>query len=69
MYNQELRGSELELPQLTLLMSLDLTGETTQKALGRLLAMDSTTLTRTLRVLWNATGSPPPQVKTGGRSY
>jgi DNA-binding MarR family transcriptional regulator len=32
-------------------MSLDLTGETTQKALGRLLAMDSTTLTRTLRVL------------------
>jgi DNA-binding MarR family transcriptional regulator len=51
MYNQELRSSDLELPQLTLLMTLNLTGETTQKALGRLLAMDSTTLTRTLSFL------------------
>lgn len=51
MYNQQLRSLELELTQFTLLMALDLTGETTQKALGRLLAMDSTTLTRTLRFL------------------
>jgi DNA-binding MarR family transcriptional regulator len=51
MYNQELRSSDLELTQFTLLMTLDLTGETTQKGLGRLLAMDSTTLTRTLSFL------------------
>src|SRR5271170_855698 len=51
MYNQELRLSELELTQFTLLMTLDLTGELTQKALGKLLAMDSTTLTRTLSFL------------------
>jgi DNA-binding MarR family transcriptional regulator len=51
MYNQELRSSELELTQFTLLMALDLTGETTQKKLATLLAMDSTTLTRTLSYL------------------
>ena len=51
MYNQELRPSELELTQFTLLMTLDITGEITQKALGKILAMDSTTLTRTLRPL------------------
>jgi DNA-binding MarR family transcriptional regulator len=50
-YNQELRSSELELTQYTLLMMLDLIGETTQKQLGKLLAMDSTTLTRTLSFL------------------
>jgi DNA-binding MarR family transcriptional regulator len=51
MYNQELRSSELELTQFTLLMALDLTGEITQKRLAELLAMDSTTLTRTLSFL------------------
>ena len=51
MYNRELRPSELELTQYTLLMALDLTGEITQKGLGELLAMDSTTLTRTLSFL------------------
>jgi DNA-binding MarR family transcriptional regulator len=50
-YNQELRSIELELTQYTLLMTLDLMGKTTQKALGKLLAMDSTTLTRTLSFL------------------
>jgi DNA-binding MarR family transcriptional regulator len=50
-YNQELRGSDLELTQYTLLMTLDLVGETTQKNLGTLLAIDSTTLTRTLSFL------------------
>jgi DNA-binding MarR family transcriptional regulator len=50
-YNQELRSIELELTQYTLLMTLDLMGKTTQKALGELLAMDSTTLTRTLSFL------------------
>jgi DNA-binding MarR family transcriptional regulator len=51
MYNQELRSSGLELTQFTLLMTLDLTGKITQKTLGRILAMDSTTLTRTLSSL------------------
>src|SRR5271156_1768230 len=51
MYNQELRSSELELTQFTLLMTLDLAGEITQKNLGELLALDSTTLTRTLSFL------------------
>jgi DNA-binding MarR family transcriptional regulator len=50
-YNQELRSSELELTQYTLLMTLDLMDETTQKQVGKLLAMDSTTLTRTLSFL------------------
>lgn len=50
-YNHELRSSELEFTQFTLLMTLDIAGEITQKTLGRLLAMDSTTLTRTLSFL------------------
>jgi DNA-binding MarR family transcriptional regulator len=51
MYNQELRPEGLEITQFTILMALNLTGETTQGALGNVLAMDSTTLTRTLRLL------------------
>jgi DNA-binding MarR family transcriptional regulator len=50
-YDRELGAVGLELSQFTLLMTLDLTGEITQKALARLLAMDSTTLTRTLRTM------------------
>lgn len=48
MYNRELRSTGLELTQFTLLMALKITGETTQGSLGRLLALDSTTLTRML---------------------
>ena len=51
MYDRELGAAGLELSQFTLLMTLDQTGEITQKALGKVLAMDSTTLTRTLRTL------------------
>jgi DNA-binding MarR family transcriptional regulator len=51
MYNQELRTCGLELTQFTLLMALNLTGEPTQGELGKLLALDTTTLTRTLRLL------------------
>ena len=51
MYNQELRASGLELTQFTLLMALNLTGETTQGKLGRLLALDTTSLTRMLKFL------------------
>ncbi len=50
-YNQELRTTGLEITQFTLLMALDTTGEITQGELGRLLALDTTTLTRTLRIL------------------
>ncbi len=49
MYNRELRPTGLELTQFTLLMALNMTGETTQGKLGRLLALDSTSLTRMLR--------------------
>ena len=51
MYNQELRATGIELTQFTLLMALNTTGETTQGNLGKLLAMDTTTLTRMLRLL------------------
>jgi len=51
MYNQELRSAGLELTQFTLLMALDLTGETTQGDLGKLLALDTTSLTRMLKLL------------------
>ena len=51
MYNQELRATGLEQTQFTLLMALDLTGETTQGNLGKLLALDTTSLTRMLKLL------------------
>jgi DNA-binding MarR family transcriptional regulator len=51
MYNLELRATGLELTQFTLLMALNLTGETTQGNLGKLLALDTTSLTRMLRLL------------------
>lgn len=51
MYNQELRATGLELTQFTLLMALNITGETTQGDLGKLLALDTTTLTRMLKLL------------------
>lgn len=50
-YDQELRQVSLRSTQFTLLQVLDSTGKVTQGALGDLLAMDSTTLTRTLRLL------------------
>ena len=48
LYNRELRPAGLELTQFTLLMALDMTGETTQGKLGKVLALDSTSLTRML---------------------
>lgn len=51
MYNRELRPTGLELTQFTLLMALNLAGEITQGNLGKLLALDSTSLTRMLRLL------------------
>ena len=51
MYNQELRETGLELTQFTLLMGLRITGQTSQGRLGKLLALDTTSLTRMLRPL------------------
>jgi DNA-binding MarR family transcriptional regulator len=50
-YDDELRAAGLNIAQFTLLQALSLTREVTQGALGRLLAIDSTTLTRTLKPL------------------
>jgi DNA-binding MarR family transcriptional regulator len=51
LYDQELRGSGLNPTQFTLLMVLEIVGDVTQGELGRMLALDSTTLTRTLKLL------------------
>jgi DNA-binding MarR family transcriptional regulator len=51
LYNRELRSGHIEITQFTLLMTLDRTGEVSQGQLGRLLALDSTTLTRILEPL------------------
>jgi DNA-binding MarR family transcriptional regulator len=50
-YNQELQREGIEITQFTLLMALDRTGEIAQGKLGKLLALDSTTLTRMLELL------------------
>ena len=51
MYDEELRKAGLEVTQFGLLTALAATGETNQKRLAAGLAMDSTTLTRTLSLL------------------
>ena len=48
LYDEALRDSGLRATQLTLLQVLDRKGETRQDELGDFLAIDSTTLTRTL---------------------
>jgi DNA-binding MarR family transcriptional regulator len=51
LYERELRDSGLTGPQFSLLQAIGKTGPVTQGRLGRLLALDSTTLSRTLRPL------------------
>lgn len=51
MYDQELRPEGLRATQFTILQALTLAGEVTQGQLGGVLAMDSTTLTRTLAIM------------------
>jgi DNA-binding MarR family transcriptional regulator len=51
LYNRELRSEHIEVTQFTLLMTLDLAGEVSQGQLGKLLTLDSTTLTRILEPL------------------
>jgi len=51
LYNQELRSEEIEITQFTILMTLEQAVEISQGKLGKLLALDSTTLTRMLGLL------------------
>ena len=50
-YDDALRPLGLTITQFTILQALSLAGEITQGRLGEILAMDSTTLTRTLGVM------------------
>lgn len=50
-YDEALRPLGLTITQFTILQALSLAGEPTQGELGELLAMDSTTLTRTLAIM------------------
>jgi DNA-binding MarR family transcriptional regulator len=50
-YDEAMRPTGLRATQFTLLQALSLTGEVTQGRLGQILAMDSTTLTRTLEIM------------------
>ncbi len=51
LYEEALRPLGLRASQFTILQVLSLAGERTQGELGRMLAMDSTTLTRTLGIM------------------
>jgi len=51
LYAEALRPFGLRSTQFTILQALSFTGEITQGELGRILAMDSTTLTRTLAIM------------------
>jgi DNA-binding MarR family transcriptional regulator len=50
-YEDALRPAGLRAPQFTILQTLSLAGEITQGRMAQLLAMDSTTLTRTLAIM------------------
>jgi DNA-binding MarR family transcriptional regulator len=50
-YEEELRPFGLRASQFTILQTLSLAGEVSQGRLGEMLAMDSTTLTRTLAIM------------------
>jgi DNA-binding MarR family transcriptional regulator len=51
LYEDALRPTGLRATQFTVLQALSITGEITQGELGQILAMDSTTLTRTLTII------------------
>src|SRR5258708_93027 len=51
LYEDALRPAGLRATQFTVLQALSLAGEVTQGELGQILAMDSTTLTRTLTIM------------------
>ena len=51
LYDDALRPLGLRGTQFTVLQALSLAGELTQRQLGKILAIDSTTLTRTLKII------------------
>jgi DNA-binding MarR family transcriptional regulator len=51
LYDRSLRPLGLQATQFTVLQALSLTGEVLQGELGRILTMDSTTLTRTVEIM------------------
>lgn len=51
LYENALRPTGLRATQFTILQALSLAGEVTQSRLGEILAIDSTTLTRTLEIM------------------
>ncbi len=51
LYNEELQSDKIEITQFTLLMALGRTGEISQGKLGKVMALDSTSLTRMLGLL------------------
>jgi DNA-binding MarR family transcriptional regulator len=51
LYNRELQAEGIEVTQFTLLMALNQVGEIAQGELGEILALDSTSLTRMLKLL------------------
>src|SRR6202521_496690 len=51
LYDEALRPVGLRATQFTILQTLSLAGEVSQGGLAQILAMDSTTLTRTLRIM------------------
>jgi DNA-binding MarR family transcriptional regulator len=51
MYDFSLRGSQLEAPQFALLNMLESRGTSSQAAMGRIFALDKTTLSRNLKLL------------------
>jgi DNA-binding MarR family transcriptional regulator len=51
LYNRELHSDGIEITQFTLMMALKNVGEISQGELGEILALDSTSLTRMLKLL------------------
>jgi DNA-binding MarR family transcriptional regulator len=51
LYNRELLSDGIEITQFTLMMTLNEVGEISQGELGEILALDSTSLTRMLKLL------------------
>ncbi|MGC1561734.1 MAG: MarR family transcriptional regulator, partial [Bradyrhizobium sp.] len=51
LYNRELLSDGIEITQFTLMMTLNHVGEVPQGELGEILALDSTSLTRMLKLL------------------
>jgi len=65
LYDEALRPVGLRATQFTIMQVLSLAGEVSQGQLAQMLAMDSTTLTRTLQIMSGRAGSPSVGARTG----